>query len=550
MPRHGPAGEPLSLSELHDLARGRERLGDWPGAEAAWRRHLAASDSAWWAHVGLARALVALGRGEEADAWLRGVTARFAGEPHIEAALARRAEDRGDWEAAERGWEALIDRFPARWEGYRGKIAMLARSGRPDQADALLERAAPGFPDDQDAIHDRARLAERRRDWPAAEAGWRRFVAANQAMPWAWRELARALRQLERLGDAAAVLEDALGRFPAEPELALEAALVARRQGRGEAADGVIAAALARRDTDPALHEALGLNAMAREDWPLALARFQAALRRFPADERFRQRVYEVRLRLADSGADSGAEAAAGDRAPEDRAPEDRAEDRAEDRELVSAFESLGGGGHGCEFGIFQRHFGAEPLGLLRWADIYQDQLARALETEFAGVGEAEFTQLFVPDGAAEYWTVDTRYHMAMRCFVPVADVPYERMTRQVIRRLRFLRAKLIEDLREARKIFVYKNMKRDLTEAELARLHAACRRYGDNTLLYIRYQDATHPAGEVRRAAPGLLVAAVEHFSHTPDTDLFIGPATEPLLAICRRAHALWLEDTAAPRA
>ena len=211
------------------------------------------------------------------------------------------------------------------------------------------------------------------------------------------------------------------------------------------------------------------------------------------------------------------------------------------------AFESLGGGGHGCEFGIFQRSFGAEPLGLLRWADIYQDQLTQALNTDFAGVGEPEFTNIFVPPGGhpPEYWTTDTRYHMAMRCFVKVEDVPLDRMTVQVRKRLSYLRGKLIDDLRSGSKIFVYKNMKRNLTDEELGRLHAACRRFGDNTLFYIRYEDAAHPCGTVVPAADGLMIGYIDRFSHTPDTDEFLGAATDSLLRLCRKAYSLW-QDTA----
>src|SRR5436309_528289 len=40
---------------------------------------------------------------------------------------------------------------------------------------------------------------------------------------------------------------------------------------------------------------------------------------------------------------------------------------------LALQFESLGGTGHGCEFGVFQRSLGVEPLGLLRWADLGPD---------------------------------------------------------------------------------------------------------------------------------------------------------------------------------
>ena len=81
-----------------------------------------------------------------------------------------------------------------------------------------------------------------------------------------------------------------------------------------------------------------------------------------------------------------------------------------------------------------------------------------------------------------------------------------------------------------------------------LERLHAAVRRHGDNTLFYIRYEDPDHPNGTVEVRAPGLLVGYIDHFSHTPDTDKLIAPAHDQLLALCRRAHALWSADR--PRA
>jgi hypothetical protein len=186
---------------------------------------------------------------------------------------------------------------------------------------------------------------------------------------------------------------------------------------------------------------------------------------------------------------------------------------------------------------------GAEPLGLLRWADLDQHQLIAALDTEFEGVGEPEFTRVFAPatTGCPQYWTTDTRYHMAMNSFVNVDDVPLERMSKLVHQRMKFLRAKLIDDLRSGQKIFVYKNMRRDLTGAELAALHASVRRYGDNTLFYIRYQDHAHPNGTVEWLNPHLLVGYIDHFSHTPDTDELIAPVQEQFLALCRRAYVLW---------
>src|ERR1700761_1738697 len=82
------------------------------------------------------------------------------------------------------------------------------------------------------------------------------------------------------------------------------------------------------------------------------------------------------------------------------------------DHDVALRFESLGGTGHGCEFGLFQRHFGAEPLGLLRWADTPVDLLIKALESRFEGVGAPDNTILFAPEDGTEWWTRDKRFWM------------------------------------------------------------------------------------------------------------------------------------------
>ena len=208
-------------------------------------------------------------------------------------------------------------------------------------------------------------------------------------------------------------------------------------------------------------------------------------------------------------------------------------------RELMLRFESLGGAGHGCEFGLFQREFGAEPLGLLRWADLGYDGITGALRSRFAGVGEEENTRLFVPDGGDEWWTTDHRYWMAMRSFVKADSMPRDRMLAVSLKRQRFLRDKLIADLQAGEKIFVYKDMRETLPRDQLRGLYESVRGYGSNVLLYIGYQDASHPNGTVRVAAPGLIVGYIDHFTFSPD-DKFIGSPTQSLLAICREAQKL----------
>jgi hypothetical protein len=288
--------------------------------------------------------------------------------------------------------------------------------------------------------------------------------------------------------------------------------------------------------------------AEARGKWSEALARWREAQRRFPDEAEVVRRIFEANLRVLE--VETPAKLAPDKEAsfiPVNAANE--GDGLIAPQDLVMRFESLGGSGHGCEFGIFQRELGAEPLGLLRWADLGQDHLAAALEAEFDGVGESENTELFVPPTSKppEYWTKDRRYWMAMRTFVPADDLPEEKRRERVCRRLQFLKRKLIEDLRSGDKVFVFKVIKRNLLSAELDRIHRAMRRYGDNTLLYVRYEDAEHPNGTVEIAKPGLMIGYIDHFCFSPD-NVNLGMPIHSWLRLCTKVHELWRPDDRKP--
>jgi hypothetical protein len=84
-------------------------------------------------------------------------------------------------------------------------------------------------------------------------------------------------------------------------------------------------------------------------------------------------------------------------------------------RTLTLQFESLG---HNCEFGLFQRHLEAEPLGLLRFAGITLDNLLDGLRRGFADVGD-EIVVRTLPsnNGKLEYMVYDDRYKLGLHSF-------------------------------------------------------------------------------------------------------------------------------------
>jgi hypothetical protein len=222
--------------------------------------------------------------------------------------------------------------------------------------------------------------------------------------------------------------------------------------------------------------------------------------------------------------------------------PEHETVARAQDyRDLVMQFESLGGSGHGPEFAIFQQHFGVQPKGLLAWADLGPDLLTGALESRFDGVGLEVNTIVFAPDHSDEWWTKDKRYWMAMRSFLKTDRVGVDRAPPESCRRLQSLSRALIDDLEAGEKIFVFKSLHRNLTEAETDRLHAAVRAYGESTLFYVRYEDDAYPSGTVYALRPGLLVGYMDRFKMSRTNQLSSAPPTSSWLSVCRNAYAMW---------
>lgn len=215
--------------------------------------------------------------------------------------------------------------------------------------------------------------------------------------------------------------------------------------------------------------------------------------------------------------------------------------------DLVGRFESLGGTGQGCEFGLYQRCYGAEPLGLLRWAFMHPHELLAALDAEFEGVGTPEQTVLETPEHGVhlEYGALDRRFEMHMHTFVRADQVPADKMFAQLCRRLTFLRNKLLDDLREGGKIFVYKTID-PITDDEIRQLHRAVRRYGDSTLLYVGLQTPAKSFPLVEVKEPGLLAGYIDRFNTATDGSQVGLPVTSGD-AIARNAFRLWQGQRAA---
>jgi hypothetical protein len=178
---------------------------------------------------------------------------------------------------------------------------------------------------------------------------------------------------------------------------------------------------------------------------------------------------------------------------------------------FICRFESLG---QNCEFGALQRQCGAEPLSLFRFGAPPIFNLIDCLRTGFKHFGSLENLEfrLSNPVGG-EYMIREKHAWMEYHTFQRKGEVDESRLLEKNAARLKLLSRKLIEDLRNAEKIFVWKATKGRVLEAEVRSLHEALCTYGKVALLWVTTADALHPSGTVEELQPGLLKAYVHRF-------------------------------------
>jgi tetratricopeptide (TPR) repeat protein len=147
---------------------------------------------------------------------------------------------------------ALIDRLPAlSAQLLLRRARRVARSGRLDQAEAILSRARKWFRRDLDVAVNQAFLAEIRGD---ADELLRRWQAIQRDFPDAGIShagLAAALRKQGQIEAAAAILDEAASRFAEASEIASEQAWLALDRGEIDEAIGLWTAFMARFPDNP-----------------------------------------------------------------------------------------------------------------------------------------------------------------------------------------------------------------------------------------------------------------------------------------------------------
>ena len=355
----------------------------------------------------------------------------------------------------------------------------------------------------------------------AAEAD-RVSASACQRFPGDLKLMLARTAVLEDSGDFARALRDvAAFRGRAAPSASLEAAYIHALScaGYGSDAEEASKVALARYRGDRRIWLEYARTASRKGDWHQTVQRLEKAQKLRPHDGGIATQLQTARLQLAVPHAVAASTEIG----------------------LFDRFESLGGSGMGCEFGMVQRRLGSDSVGLLRWARTNPAELQAAIAAGFEGVGEEAHTELRAarPNvDREEYVTRDRRYLLESHTFVRTIDAPADRMFEQTCRRLRFLRIKLLQDLENADKIFVYR-CERPIADAAAVALHVALTKYGDNALLCVMRAESPGQASMVRALGRGLFIGYVRHFAL--DRGCATGSDMAGWIAVCTQADALW---------
>lgn len=210
-----------------------------------------------------------------------------------------------------------------------------------------------------------------------------------------------------------------------------------------------------------------------------------------------------------------------------------------DDRDLVVQFESLG---DNCELGLVQRRVGAEPLGLLRFSGTPLRNLLRAMTARFAQIGDQAYVRLNPEHG--EYMVKLTKYDFTYHADAKVGEVDPDRLLKQQTRVVSFLARKLIEDLEESSKIFVFRQNE-PLSAIDLIDLRLAIAAYGTGRLLWVQPACPGHPPGSVTLVDERLMIGHVRRLAEretVPDLDL------ESWMTVLRRAYRLSRETGTPP--
>lgn len=501
-----------TIQHMFESIVGMMQEGKWADALVSWEDFVTCHSDLGATCLGLARELRDLGQSEQAESIFRKMLDRFPASLKPALDFAMMAYARREWPEAIRRFEIVRSRFPDVLDGHRFVGDLLLGQRHFDEADAVLREAMSRFPDEPCLAISYAWSAHRKGDkvgdWQEASERWYSLVS----------------------------------RFPGEQlGYAMLGLVLTKYMGRIDEAEAISLTGMERFPNDIAIARQYARAADYRQDWGEALRRWDMLLARWPHDRTVLEGRGETEARqgLIELDSPHGISTSA----PVHQAAQRGSQVRTEEGQLLMQFESLG---ENCEFGLVQRHFGVEPLGLLRWVSLAPEALCLALEERFNGLDDPEDLQIKLI--GPEYHTYGSRYQMRMHTHIVQSEYKGspKQLHAQLFRRLRYLKDKLLDDLSSAEKLFVWQSgVGSCLSDEAVLRVHRAVLSYGDNTLLVVRRHNDQSAAPVIEQTRHGLLVGKLHQVDKLTARDgkVRVSSPFEGWLALCRNALSATFE-------
>jgi tetratricopeptide (TPR) repeat protein len=443
-------------------------------------------------YISLAEALRHLDRYDEAEQILAEGARRMPDSPQIAIAHAGLPGHERKWEESLRRFDDVLKRFPDEPDAYLGMSLVLKNAGLKTLRACFLHDAAARFPEHVNIQADQYWLWMNPHGWQRARA---RLEHLTQTHPNVGRYISDFGFALLSSGDpekAERVLLDGLVRFPGDLSMRMN----------------------------------LARAAAARSAWREAAALWEELNQIRPDNKQIQTELGLARYNL--SLLEQESEAAG--------LPAPAAINASEPVKLVTRFESLG---EDCEFGLFQREVGAEPLGLLRFAGTPPEHLISALECRLEGVGTKEHTVLL--ERGNEYVASDTRFGMTMHTHINPATAEFNATYEMILKKLNYLKRQFLEDLEDGEKIFVYKD-RWDRMVPRLRQFRRALSMYGPCKVLIVRLASGGWASGDIEVVDDLTIFGYIDRHGH--DGVRWNVPV-EGWLSLCRKAAEHWQIST-----